>query len=228
MRAWFINLGPPSLVSPKEANGDISAIWETEPGLLMGCEAIDKGPLPPAGKGNVKIRDTSRNGRDNIWAYIKGAKDNPNFGWDWIDCTKSFPRAEHPDLGPHPPRSILRFPFDGSQIVVAHKPPLWKGAGPARWEHDQRLARIMNPDRDKKRSRMLFWDSNGVSGSRALARKIEAHVVGETGGSKDTMIDHAVVRRIQVVEAGYRHGIGRHKFHTDHPWGAYFIRWEHI
>lgn len=123
----------------------------------------------------------------------------------------------------HWPRSILSFPYFGAQIVVAHKPPLWPGAARARSEHDMKLVRIMNPGDNGKvgraRSRALFWDSNGVSGAESLANKVDGRVVGDK-------IDNTVVRRVKVTEHGYRQGIGKHKFATDHPWGAFFMRFE--
>jgi len=214
MRAWFLNLGP-STTTPQEAASDIRAMLRTEPALVMGCESLDKGPLPNA-PGYTKIRDTSLPGRANIFAYVKDA---PDLKWDWVDCHLKFPRAEHPELGPHWPRSILRFPLHGEQVIVAHKPPLWKGAGPARWEHDQKLSRMMNPDRNRQRSRMLFWDCNGMEGAQALARRVDGWVVGEH-------IDNAVVRKVQVVEKGYRPGVDGHHFATDHPWGAFYLRFK--
>jgi hypothetical protein len=216
VRAWFLNLGPSS-TTDREANADIEAILETNPALVTGCESVGKGPLLAPGKGRTKIRDTSNAGRANLFAYVRDP--DGDLEWKWTDCSKEFPRAIHPKLGPHPARSILRFPFQGQQIVVAHKPPMWRGAGPSRWEHDQRIARIMNPDRDRDRSRLLFWDSNGMAGAEALARRIEGRVVGDK-------IDNAVVRRIQVVEHGYRRSVGGHTFATDHPWGAFFLRWK--
>jgi hypothetical protein len=222
MRAWFLNLGPTSTTTEAEANADIKAMLATDPALVLGCEGVAKGDLPPAGKGRIKIRDTSNEGRANLWAYIKGA-DKDQFKWDWTDCTKSFPRALHPEMGMHPPRSILRFPFFGEQIVVAHKPPAWKGSGPARWEHDQKLVRIMKPGKgyDPRRSRMLFWDCNGLPGARKLADRVDGWVVGNE-------IDCAVVRKIKVVEHGYRKGVGGHRFATDHEHGAFFLRWEWV
>lgn len=216
MRAWFLNLGPSS-TTPAEADSDIRAILRTNPALLLGCESVGKGALPAPGPNRVKIRDTSNSGRGNIFAYVRDADES--LDWKWTDCSKEFPRAEHPQLGPHPARSILQFPFQGEQIVVAHKPPLWKGAGPARWEHDQRLRRIMNPGKNQDRGRLLFWDCNGMKGAQALARRIDGWVVGDK-------IDNTVVRRIQVVEQGYRRSIGGHTFATDHPWGAFFLRWK--
>lgn len=217
MRAWFLNLGPGSTTSPDEANADIEAILRTNPALTLGCESVLKGPLPPAPKGVVKMRDTSTPGRANIFAYARDP--DGEIREKWTDCSTEFPRAQHPHLGPHPARSILQFPFQGQQIVVAHKPPLWKGAGKARWEHDQRLRRIMNPDKDRDRAHLLFWDCNGMKGAQALARRVEGWVVGDK-------IDNSVVRRIQVVEHGYRRSVGGHTFATDHPWGAFFLRWK--
>lgn len=212
MRAWFINLGPSSTTS-REANADIEAILRTNPALVLGCESGMKGPLPndPA---YGKIRDTTTEGRANIFAYVKGGIHT----WEWKDCKTEFPRAEHPNLGLHPARSILHFPYVGTQIVVAHKPPLWRGAGPARWEHDQKIRRIMNPDRDRDRARLLFWDCNGMEGAQKLAHRVDGWLEGDH-------IDNAVIRRIQVVEKGYRRGVGGHTFATDHPWGAFFLRW---
>lgn len=216
MRAWFLNLGPPSLVSPKEANADIEAIWSTDPALLVGCEAIAKGPLPGPGSGNLKVRDSSTNGRANLFAYVKGVTKD-KFWWTWEDCASEFPRNKYP--GQHPPRSILRFRFQGSQVVVAHKPPAWDGAAKARAEHDRRLARIMDPSTDSRQSRLLFWDSNGLEGAQALADQIAGKVVG-------THIDNAVVRRVKVIEFAYKKGVNGHQFHTDHPWGAFYLRWK--
>ena len=222
MRAWFLNLGPTSTTTEAEANRDIKAMLATDPALVLGCEAGAKGDLPPAGKNRVKIRDTSNEGRANIFAYVKGV-DRDQFKWDWVDCNKEFPRAENPEMGAHPARSILRFPLDGEQIVVAHKPPAWKGAGPARAEHDLKVAKIMKPTKgyDPKRGRMLFWDCNGMDGARSLAEKVDGWVVGE-------QIDCAVVRKIKVVEHGYREGVGGHRFATDHEHGAFFLRWEWV
>lgn len=213
MRAWFLNLGPSSTTTA-EANADIEAIWATEPGLLLGCESNGKGPLPGPGKGNVKIRDVSIPGRANLFAYARGVE---RVKWDWEDCNYGFPRNKYP--GMHWPRSILRFPYRGAQVVVAHKPPLWKGAAKARWEHDQRLTRMMDPDTNRKRARMLFWDCNGMDGARALAESIDCWVVGDR-------IDNALLRKARVVEYGYRRGVEGHTFATDHPWGALYLRLE--
>lgn len=215
MRAWFLNLGP-STTTDAQANRDISAVWETQPALLVGCEAIGKGNLPSAGRGRgTKIRDISKPGRANLFAYVDADLD-PD--WiKWTDCTTEFPRNERP--GNHWPRSILSFPFLGQQIVVAHKPPLWKGAAPARSEHDKRLKRILSPEKNHDRSRMLLWDSNGMKGAYNLASAVGMRVVGDH-------IDNALVRRIEVTEVDYRKQINGHKFATDHPWGALFIRFK--
>jgi len=205
------------MVSPAEAAEDIAAIWATEPALLVGCEATGKGRLPAAGPGNVKVRDQSTTGRADLFAYIRNP-DGP-FRWAWTDCRRSYPRLLHPDLGPHPPNAILRFPYRGTQILVGHKPPAWPGADPARDEYDNHLARIMDPDRNRDRSRILLWDSNGVLGARSLADRIRGRVVGDH-------IDGAVVvRRVRVLESGYRRMVKGHRLHTDHPHGAFFIRW---
>lgn len=216
MRVWFLNLGPGSSTTNREADADINAILHTRPALALGCESDKKGPLPPAPKDYVKIRDTSRPGRSNIFAYVHDP--HGKMEWHWSDCTTEFPRAEHPNLGPHPARSILRFPFQGQQIVVAHKPPLWRGAGPARWEHDNRVRRMMNPDKNPDRAHLLFWDCNGVKGAQTLAHRVDGWLVGDR-------IDNAVVRKVNVVEQGYREGVNGHQFATDHPWGAFFMRW---
>lgn len=215
MRAWFLNLGPPSEVSPDEASADLEAIWSTEPALLVGCEGVLKGKLPGPGKGNVKIRDRSNPGRDNLYAYVRDV-DSDRFRWTWEDCSVTFPRNKYP--GTHPARSILRFPYRGAQIVVAHKPPLWKGAGAAREEHDRRLARMMSPDENREKTRLLFWDCNGMNGARDLADTIDARVIGDR-------IDCAVGRRVEVLEQGYRTQVDGHRFATDHPWGAFYLRW---
>jgi hypothetical protein len=217
MRVWFLNLGPGSTTTNREADADIEAILHSRPALALGVESVDKGPLPPAPKGYVKIRDTSNPGRANIFAYVHDP--DGEVKEKWTDCTTEFPRAEHPHLGMHPARSILQFPFQGQQIVVAHKPPLWKGAGKARWEHDQKVARIMKPDKAPDRGRLLFWDCNGMEGAQALARRVDGWLVGEH-------IDNAVVRKVNIVEHGYREGVGGHHFATDHPWGAFFLRWK--
>lgn len=218
-RAWFLNLGP-STTTTTEADGDIRAILRTEPALVVGCEAIGKGSLPSPGKTYVRIRDTSRPGRANLFAYVKGV-DPAKFEWHWTDCATEFPRNKYP--GMHWPRSILRFSFQGAQVVVAHKPPAWKGAGPARAEHDDHLARIMNPDdggeKDHKRSRLLLWDSNGLEGAERLADQVDGRVVGKH-------IDQALVRQVEVVAHDYRTAINGHTFHTDHPWGAFFIQFD--
>ena len=216
MRAWFLNLGP-STTTDREAEADIRAILRTNPSLLMGCESNGKGQLPDGGKNHTKIRDQSNPGRGNIFAYVKGVDEK--FRWEWVDCSQEFPRAEAP--GMHWARSILRFPYKGEQIVVAHKPPAWKGAGKARWEHDQKLRRILKPTSgyDLKRSRMLFWDCNGMKGAKKLAERTDMRVVGEK-------IDNSLVRRVEVIEHGYREGVGGHRFATDHAWGAYFIRFK--
>jgi hypothetical protein len=179
----------------------------------MGCEAIGKGTLPNAPKGMVKIRDTSREGRANLFAYVR--TDDEDFEWKWTDCTKEFPRNQGP--GMHWARSILQFPLGKRQIVVAHKPPMWKGAGDARWEHDQKLKQIMNPKPNMKRQRLLFWDSNGMHGANALADRVKGRVVGDR-------IDNAIVRNLNNVAHDYKNGVEGHAFHTDHPWGALWLR----
>ena len=216
MRAWFLNLGPPSKVSAEEAAADLEAILGTRPALAVGCEAVAKGKLPPAPPGYVKIRDTAPPGRANMYAYVRDAKNLP---WGWDDCRVTFPRVQHPHMGPHPPRSILRFPYRGAQIIVAHKPPAWEGAGPARTEHDRRLAARMDPTENRDRPRLLLWDCNGLEGAERLAEQVRGRVVG-------TEIDSAIVRRVHVIEHGYREGIGGHRFHTDHKHGAFFLRWK--
>lgn len=212
-RAWFLNLGP-STTTDREASSDIKAMLNTKPALVLGCEAIGKGALPHAPPGYVKIRDTSIEGRANIFAYVQTFS-NP-LDWKWTDCNKEFPRNNGP--GQHWPRSILQFPFGKAQIVVAHKPPLWKGAGPARWEHDQKLAKIMEPNDNPKRTRLLFWDSNGMDGAEKLADKIGGRVIG-------SKIDNCIVRKVDNQAHDYKNSADGHVFHTDHPWGALWVRW---
>jgi hypothetical protein len=217
MRAWFLNLGP-STTTEREANADIKAMLATEADLVMGCEAIEKGPLPEGGKDYLRIRDTSVAGRANIFAYVRSMH-KASFKWHWTDCNQEFPRDDGP--GMHWPRSILNFDYHHAQIVVAHKPPLWPGAARARAEHDTKLVRIMNPGDNgaagRARSRMLFWDSNGLTGAENLANKVDGRVVGDK-------IDNTVVRKVKVTEHDYRLWIGKHHFATDHPWGALWVQ----
>lgn len=216
MKAWFLNLGP-STTTNNEAYRDINAILDTNPTLLVGCEAIGKGNLPPVGRLNgersTKIRDTTMPGRANLFAYVQA----DDVEYKWTDCIQEFPRNKGP--GQHWPRSILQFPFRGEQIVVAHKPPLWKGAGPARAEHDNKLYSIMQPGPNRQRSRMLLWDSNGMTGAETLADRIDGRVIGKH-------IDCAIVRNIEIIDRQYKTGIDGHKFATDHPWGALFVRFK--
>jgi hypothetical protein len=219
MRAWFINLGPSS-TTDREAAADINAILATEPDLLLGCEANGKGSLPAPHKDQTKIRDTSRPGRANLFAYVNSDLDPSNV--KWTDCNQTFPRNNGP--GQHWPRSIVQFPFQGQQIVVAHKPPLWRGSGPARYEHDRKLASILNPGQTtttRSRSRLLMWDCNGMDGAETLADKVDARVVGDR-------IDCAIIRKITIKDWDYRKSIDGHKFATDHPWGALFVQFTFV
>lgn len=216
-RAWFLNLGPPSESRPYEACADLEAILATGPGLVLGCEAVGDGGLAKAPKGYVRIRDRSTPGRDNLYAYVKD--ETGECAHKWRDCKETFPRAQHPHLGPHPPRAILRFSWRGAQIVVAHKPPAWKGAGPARVEHDEYLAKMMNPEPNRQRARLLFWDCNGMAGAQELADRVDGRVVGDK-------IDSAVVRKVTVEEWSYKRAVQGHYFSTDHPWGAFFLRFQ--
>jgi len=227
MHAWFLNLGPPSKVSIKEANSDIRAILATEPDLFLGCEGVGKGRLPNDDKYGV-IRDLSTEGRANIFAYAKGGI--PAF--EWKDMKLKFPKKPGTP-GMHAARSFVRFNYKGAQIVVAHNQPDWFGTGPSRLEHEARLVHNLAPwtdleqwkqrkidvrEESRARARMLFWDRNmQMPEAREFAERVDGWVVGEE-------IDCAITRHVTVINKGYTRKVNGHTVHTDHPWGAFHLQ----
>lgn len=232
MQGVFLNLGPPSKVTPAEAASDINAILETGPAFMFGCESVGKGPLPSrTDLGYVKIRDRRKQSRSNIYAYVK-AGDLPTF--HWRDMELKFPK-EPGRKGMHDPRSFLKFNWRKIQFYVAHHPPGWPGTGPARAEHLRELRHDFAPWTDehywngltdkgkgvvKRKARVLFWDRNmPLPAFRKFAETCDAWVVGET-------VDSMMYRNLASITPGYTRKFGNHLIHTDHRRGAFVVEFK--
>jgi hypothetical protein len=229
MRAVFLNLGPPSKVSPAEAAADIRAILATEPDIFVGVEAVAKGKLPSATKlGYVKIKDNSTQGRANLFAYLK-ATELPHFSFE--DMTQDFAR-EPGRSGRHVPRAYLKFNWRRIGWLLGHEPPGWPGTLAARAEYERRLrsefARWTDEERWSKlaestknrlrnKPRVLLWDRNmPLPAFRKFASSCDAWVVGET-------VDSAMYRHVSIGDHGYTRVFDGHRIHTDHKRGAFIL-----
>lgn len=226
MRAWFVNLGPSS-TTPAEADADILALAETGADVVAGCESIGKHPLVEI-PGMQRITNLGTPGRANLFAYVRGEATSIR----WTDCALRFPRNQHPNLGPHPARGILRFTYQKRLWVIGHQAPEWPGAGPARQEYEAKLERLLAPWTDvakwskrthesrvraSRRGRVLLWDCNGVPEAADLAKRVQGELVGNR-------VDNAIVRRVGVVDKGYKRIVGGHRLSTDHKSGAFWIK----
>jgi hypothetical protein len=224
----FINLGPPSKVSIKEANSDIRAILDTGVTFCAGVEGVFKGKLPDV-KGYEKVRDRSTEGRANVFCYVR-ANELPKF--KFIDMHRTFDR-EPGRPGQHPARSFVHFNFRRVQFTIAHHPPAWPGTGPARAEHLVKLRHHFAPwtneaewdaisdhyrEIAKRKPRALLWDRNmTMPAFRKFAESCDAWAVGER-------IDCLMGRNLVVMDSGYQRKFDSHSVHTDHPWGAFHVR----
>jgi hypothetical protein len=222
----FLNLGPSS-TTIKEANSDIRAILETEPAFLVGCESVGKGALPNV-EPYFKIRAFKPQGRANIFAYVRGQL----LSHEWEDGRVRFPK-EPGRSGWHVPRSFVHFNYKGIQFTVAHHPPDWPGAGPARVESLNMIRRNFAPWTDlakwnkmsdtrkaqaRKKPRILLWDRNmGPIEFKSYAESCAAWPVGEN-------IDSAMFRNLSMESHGYTRRFSGHSVHTDHPWGAFVLK----
>jgi hypothetical protein len=227
MQGYFLNLGPPSKVSPEEAFGDIEAMLHV-PGIdfVVGCEGVAKGALPkmPWTHG-IKVRDRSRSGRANMYGYFKGADHGKPV---WNDMDVKFSRKPG-KKGFIPPRSYFKINYKSVQFIVAHHPPGWEGTHYARREHLNELSRDLAPwleddrwerrssagkQQAKEKSRILTWDRNmRVDQHRAFANYCDADAHG-------VRVDSCITRNLEDVEVTYSRKVGSHSVHTDHPWGA--------
>jgi hypothetical protein len=228
--AVFLNLGPPSKVSVAEAAADIRAILESGVDWLVGCEAVGKGQLPRVESHEV-IRDRTRPSRANIYAYARKGQIK---SFKWEDMVLKFDR-EPGRPGKHPPRSYTKYRANRVHNKVAHHPPAWPGTGAAREEHLRRLRHDFAPWTDheywerikqstreqlKARPQVLFWDRNmTMPAFRKFAASCDAWAVGDK-------IDCMMGRNVVVLDQGYQRKFDGHTVHTDHPWGAFHIRFK--
>jgi hypothetical protein len=216
---------------PAQVERELRAILTTwKPGVLGLCETT--GYSLPGVDGWVKIRDTSKESRANIAAYVKAHLDLTDI--QWHDLKETWTKTAQGAHGQHAPRSILEFGAGPLQVLVAHQPP--KGTDntqDAQAEGISKLEARMAPwtrdgwdDRDdddqaaaKSKTRLVLWDANrwpGESGPGPdqLAGKIGGGVVGQK-------IDGSVKRKATTSGVCYQDEAGGVALKTDHEWGAF-------
>lgn len=211
-RAWFYNVqeGRPG----GQVRHELAALLAQRPLVVAGCEGV--GYRLAEWRGYDLIRDLSREGRANLFAYVRRDPQHPLGHPRWEDQEETWGRTQHP--GRHAPRSLLTVAVGMLQLVVGHAPP--KGTDntiPAQQEYVEAIAYRMRPRRttwSTRRPRLALADWNRRPGEPGpgpswVAREIR----GTTLGGR---IDCAVVRELEVIGHGYERRVEGVPMESDH------------
>lgn len=174
-----------------------------------------------------KIRDTTREGRDNIMAYVKKSLEFDPDTVKWFDCKETWHKTEGP--GEHWARSWLEFRFDGCQCLVGHQPP--KGTNnvqASQQEGVDLMVKRMAPwtrddwddrtEEDKKKAkaqpRVVIADMNRTCSEDGPGPKVVANKID--GGCVGGKIDMAVKRQAAYDNVRYPDNVNGVALKSDH------------
>lgn len=204
---------------------DVDAPLVDRPALLGLCETT--GLNMPAIDGFKLVRDTSRQGRANISAYVR--KDLFGGNVHWVDLQTTWSNTQKP--GTHWPRSYVVFKVGQMQAVVYHAAP--KNADTCKKAQQEGIdsitAQMQPPDPDQPRPRLALADWNrkkdeagpgpsmlaGNIGGRVAGAKIDAGV-----WRGDATLDHVEYpTKVNGVTLKSDHGHAyRAQLHADAKW----------
>jgi hypothetical protein len=192
--AWFYNLQVGRL--PAVVNHELEAMLSEAPLIVCGAEAV--GYHLAQRHGYTLIRDRSREGRANLFAYLRDTPAYPLGKPRWTDQHQTWTRTQHP--GRHAPRSLLHVRVGPLQLVVGHAPP--RGTDNtvvAQQEYASAILNVMSRGTRqwaRTRPRLALADWNRRPGELGpgptwVASRLGGSVWGDT-------IDCAVSRHLEV------------------------------
>lgn len=210
--AWFYNLQ----VGRRAAvvNHELAAMLSEGPLIVAGCESV--GYDLAERHGYTLIRDRSREGRANLFAYVRHDRLHPLGRPRWTDLHQTWSRTQHP--GRHAPRSVLHVAVGPLQLVVGHLPP--RGTDNTVVAQQETASAILNlmsrgtRQRARTRPRLALADWNRRPGELGpgptwVASRLGGSVHGDT-------IDCAVSRQLEVRGIQLVHSVQGVELGSDH------------
>lgn len=182
--------------NPDTVERELRAILTNwRPAILGVCETGGLGDLWGV-EDYIRIRDTSKPGRDNVAAYVKTNLDVRDIKWH--DLKETWTKTNPGATGQHWPRSILEFRAGRLHVLVAHQPP--KGTDNVKASQQEGIDKLtsrMGPwtrddwdDRDdadkaeaQAQARLVLWDANrnrneSGPGPKMLGEQIDGYTAG--------------------------------------------------
>jgi hypothetical protein len=173
------------------------------PKVIADVECIHR-PMPMLA-GYQLVRDTRDLSHANVALYVR---DGLHIGGvKWTMCTKTWPRPEHPDAGPHEPRVILAVRVEDWTFVVAHAPQVAPKTGPAREEWLDVLEQVIKQAPAKV---LCLSDPNGLGDD--LARRMP----NLTTSKESTPTDAAHARGADLEDVRFLRDVNGIRMLTDH------------